>query len=231
MTTAPSRCSHHDDATFASLLDALLSEGEHLDDLVLHGDSTRVVRHLLGISLVGLLVHGLVVGCTAQHPFGVTWPHGSEPLIWVAPVALVGAFLLAIAVCLPSFYFYTRLAGLDVSFRVVAIQSLRVQARTSVLLLGLLPFYTAIVFAGELGLAVAPGTSVGLGMAMPFVVGLDGIRSLYRSFQRLVERLPMTHERRGNVVLRLVLCWGAVFSAVAPVALWRIAQGLDRLVA
>ena len=76
------------------------------------------------------------------------------------------------------------------------------------------------------------GTSVALvGVALPFLVGLSGVRSLYRSFKELLDKelVPITHERRGNFVLRLVICWCGVFSVVCPVALWRYIEFFAQL--
>lgn len=214
-----------------SFFELVLTEGEAMDDLVLDaGRLAGTLQKLVLLSLVGLMVYGAVVGLASGSADLPAWFTRGEPMIWM-PLAFGGAFLAAIAVCLPSFYFYTQLAGLDASFRVITAQSLRVQARTSVVLLGVLPFYAALALGTHLGFDLglgAEGVAV-LGMCLPFVVGIIGIAALYRSFRRLVGRLPITHERRGNIILRLVLAWGAVFSAVAPVALWRLGELLAQI--
>ena len=88
----------------------------------------------------------------------------------------------------------------------------------------------AIAFATELEMVggLSPLVFM-LGLVLPFGVGLAGIASRCRSIQRLIDRPPITHERRGRIMLRLVFCWGAVSSSVAPVALWRIHDGLYHL--
>jgi hypothetical protein len=68
-----------------------------------------------------------------------------------------------------------------------------------------------------------------LGMGAPFFVGLFGIVTLHRAFRDLLKVLPITHERRGKFLLRMVLCWGALFSVVAPVALCRLADVLSQV--
>jgi hypothetical protein len=65
-----------------------------------------------------------------------------------------------------------------------------------------------------------------LGVLLPFFVGLWGVAAVYRGFCHLAEHLPLTHRRRGNFLRRLVLAWGAVYTAIAPVALWRLGQAL-----
>ncbi len=228
---------HPDEGHFmtAALLDALLGDGEPLDDFVVDDDLRReAVPVLLAVGIFGLALFGLTVGAVAQY-------HGlapGTPLVWV-PVSLVVGFVTAIAIGLPSFYFYTQLAGLDASFRLVTAQALRKHARTSVLLLAMVPFYAAFALASVLDIAwidaVMTAVTLGqppetaalvVGFATPFLVGLAGMRSLYESFGRLVGRLPITHARRGNVLLRMLFMWGAVVSAIAPVAMYRTAEFL-----
>ncbi len=212
-------------------------------DLILRGQSrlTRVllderalpvaVQRLLALSLLGVGVHGLLVGIAAQL-LRVELPWGGplgHPVVWM-PLALVLAFVGGLCVCLPSFYFYTQLAGLDASFRLVTAQALRAQATTAVLLLGVAPFYAALVLGCVAG-AIADAPRVVLaGVALPFVVGLYGQRALYRGFGELSLVLPITHRRRGDFLKRMIVCWTVVYAAVAPVALVRLAQALAQLV-
>ncbi|MFZ5468743.1 MAG: hypothetical protein ACOZIN_04820 [Myxococcota bacterium] len=182
------------------------------------------LQRLLLLSLAGLLVHGLVVGFAAQ-VLEVSL-FGGHPVLWM-PLASMVSFLGALCVCLPSFYFYTQLSGLDASFRLVTGQALRAQATTSVLLLGALPFYVAWVLSCVLGLYSDAETVVQVGLFLPFGVGLFGVHALYRAFCDLAEHLPITHRRRGNFLRRMVLAWGAVYTVVAPVMLYRVSQGLS----
>jgi hypothetical protein len=190
-----------------------------------------VIQRLLALSVLGLSIHGLVVGLSAQllrgQALGDFYARGT-PAGWM-PLSFTFAFLGALCVCLPSFYFYTQLSGLDATFRLVTAQALRAQATTAVLLLGVLPFYAAWVLAHVvLGVGDA-GQALFFGMALPFVVGLAGVRAVYQGFCALAEHLPITHQRRGNFLRRMVLCWGAVYSAVAPVALYRLADALAQV--
>ncbi|HTV17675.1 MAG TPA: hypothetical protein VMG12_03365, partial [Polyangiaceae bacterium] len=83
------------------------------------------VRHLLGVSVAGTLLYGAMVGLVAQvsGPSAMEWL-GRWPVLTL-PLAFTGAFLGALAICLPSFYFYTQLSGVDASLRVVTGQALR----------------------------------------------------------------------------------------------------------
>ena len=209
-------------------------------DLILRGQShlTSVLRReedlpatmqkLLVLALLGLGIHGLVVGFAAE-ALGENLFAGAHghPTLWM-PIAFVLAFVGALCVCLPSFYFYTQLAGLDASFRLVTAQALRAQATTAVLLLGVTPFYAAVVLAGALGLIQSTSQVILVGLGIPFVVGLFGMRALYKGFCDLAQVLPITHQRRGDFLRRMVLCWAVVYTAVAPVALYRIAELLSQ---
>jgi hypothetical protein len=208
------------------MFELLLDDGQELDRVILDADNYQAtLRRLLLVSVLGLGGFAALVG--------LIWPSSGmpgaasavHPIIW-APVVLIGAFLTAKVVCLPSFYFYTQIAGLDAPFRVIVAQSLRVQARSSVVLLGVTPFYAALALASHIDVIGTGNTTVPamIGVALPFFVGLSGVRSLYRSFRRMVDELPITNESRVKFVMGLVLCWSAAFSAVAPVALYRYAE-------
>jgi hypothetical protein len=218
-----------------SLFDLVLRDPDALDALLL--DETQLRRALdgmLALALLGLLLHALTVGVAADLAQRAgdlpEWSLflGRHPELSL-PLALTGAFLTALGVCLPSFYFFTQLSGLDASFRLVTAQAVRVLARTSVLLLGVLPFFAACALSRTVFNLIPAAAVLQIGLGLPFVVGLFGIAALYRSFRSLVGILPLSHVRRGNFLLRMVLAWGAVFSAVAPVALCRFAEALARL--
>lgn len=190
-----------------------------------------VTQKLLLLSLLGLAVQGLVVGFAATFVMPGDWPewfHQGHPLLWM-PLSLMLAFVGALIVCLPSFYFYAQLSGLDASFRLVTAQALRAQATTSVLLLGVLPFYAAWVLASVLGFYGSYSAVISFGLWSPFVVGLFGVRAVYQAFSEMARHLPVTHVRRGNFVRRMVLAWGAVYSVVAPVALMRLVDELKQV--
>jgi len=209
-------------------------------DLILRGEARlhrlmrdeaglpEVIQKFLALSVLGLTIHGVVLGLAAEL-FGdapmLDWYQAGHPVVWM-PLAFIGAFLGALCICLPSFYFYTQLSGLDASFRLVTAQALRAQATMSVLLLGVLPFYAAWLLGTVVGVFDAQRTALFAGMCLPFLVGLLGIRAVYRGFCDLANHLPITHQRRGNFLKRLVLCWGGVYTVVAPVALYRLGEAL-----
>jgi hypothetical protein len=187
-------------------------------------DLRPTIRRMLLLAVLGLIVHSLAVA-TAIHFFKTPtgWLSGGNPFIW-APAAFVIAFIGTLLICLPSFWFYTQLAGLDASFRLCTAQALRAQATTSVLLLGVMPLYFAVALSAGLKLFVAPSTVIWIGFALPFVVGLFGIRAVYRGFNDLLGKIPITHPRRGDFISRMVILWGGLYTTIAPVALYRLIQ-------
>lgn len=220
------------DREVPGMFDLVLSDQARLDSLMLDDGRVRtVIEQLLALSVLGLVLTGVAVGVAAE---AITLPPHTPlrhlatgtAVLWM-PITAVAAFLGALSICLPSFYFYTQLAGIDASFRLVTAQALRAQATTSVLLLAALPVFLAVALANVV-VGVFSGAGVlWFGLLLPFVVGMFGIGSVYRSFTRLVTRLPKTHARRGAFVRRLVLAWGAVYTFVAPVAVYRIGEALS----
>ena len=211
-----------------NMFDLILRGREQLDEVL--RDDTQLpgaAQKLLLLSILGLAIHGVVLGLAALAlpPDSVdSFFRIGRPWLW-APLAFTGAFIGTLGICLPSFWFYTQLSGLDASFRLVAAQALRAQATTSVLLLGVLPFYAAYAMGAALHL-FSPGGVVIVGLWLPFAVGLFGVGALYKAFRSLAQHLPRTHVRRGNFLLRMVLCWAAVYSVIAPIALWSLASAL-----
>ena len=104
------------------------------------------LQKLLAVSVLGSMFYGIAVGLAAQflameNVVGA-WV-GRVPLLTL-PLALPSAFLLALMVCAQFLFLYPALRT-DASLRLITAQALRVQARTSVLLLGVVPVYAAVV--------------------------------------------------------------------------------------
>lgn len=240
----PARESNSTDETTeaTNFFEAMLTDDESVDDMVLDDSKlTATLHRLLALAVAGLLSYGLAVGAVleAYTAFELFPSISSTPAIWM-PLTLTGGFLAAMIICLPGFYFYTQLSGVDASFRLVTAQSLRVQARTSVILLGVMPFWVAWALTPFLDLELLrnafelplfePLLILLAGLGLPFLVGLFGLWSVYRSYRRLLDELPITHPRRGNFLLRMVLCWAVAMGCVTPVAMCRIGEFLVQVV-
>src|SRR6185436_14087290 len=101
-------------------------------------------------------------------------------------LALVLAYDLglvaATCLCLPSFYFFSLLVGVRFSVAQIVSQVMRSKAASAVVLVGILPIYVAVV----LGMVVFGAEEQVLegclyvGLALPFLAGLEGVRALYR---------------------------------------------------
>src|SRR5262245_7482275 len=128
-------------------------------------------------------------------------PLGSAVGVWLAYTV---GFTVATGICLPSFYFYALLAGVKVSWLQVTVLIMKGKASTSILLMGVLPIYVAVV----LGLSVfrAPDESLQLalylGLGLPFLAGLWGVRAIYRGFLGLADTLPPAWRCRRECFLR-----------------------------
>lgn len=141
--------------------------------------------------------------------------------------------LLAACVCLPSFYFYSLLAGVKMSWLQISSLVGKGTAANAVLLLGILPIYVALV----LGLVVlrAPAEhlqlTLKLGLLLPFLAGLWGLRSIYLGILDLGANLPPHWQSRRQCFLRrLTLSWAAVYTAVVPVMIYRLWESFADLV-
>ena len=221
-------------AKLPSAFDLILRGQKDLDAL-LENESNHapIIRRLLEIAVLGLAAQGFAVGLTAQ-----ILGSGSMFLfqnivvgptaLWM-PICFVVAFLGALSICLPSFYFYTQLSGLDASFRMVTAQALRTLATTSVFLFGILPIYLALGLTSIVTHSIAPDVVLICGFLSPFAVGLTGLIALYRGFKHLLTYLEITHRRRGDFLLKCLIAWSLVYTSVAPVALYRAVVAMSAL--
>jgi hypothetical protein len=135
----------------------------------------------------------------------------------------------ATGICLPSFYFFSLLAGVRMSMLQIVGQVVRCKASSAMVLVGILPIYVAIV----LGLVVfqAPTRALELclylGLILPFLAGLEGVRAIYRGVMGMAETLPPERRcRRECFLRRLTLSWAAVYTAVSPLMIYRVWQFL-----
>ena len=128
-------------------------------------------------------------GLVALVDASARWSDGTWANLTLAYVlGLVGAT----GVCLPSFYFYGLLAGVKLSMLQSAAHAVKCLAVTSVVLVGALPIYVAISLGMIVFSAPAEGIRwiIGPGLALPFVAGLWGVKTLFLGFADLAETLP-----------------------------------------
>ncbi len=151
-----------------------------------------------------------------------SWRNGSAVAL---PLAYCIGIVLAACVCLPSFYFFSLLAGVQMSWLQIVSVLGKGMAANAVLLLGILPIYVALA----LGLLVARAPdevlrwTLSIGLLLPFVSGLWGLRAVYQGIMDLSGTMPLGWQcRRRCFLRRLIFSWAAVYAAVLPVMIFRL---------
>jgi hypothetical protein len=221
--------------TTLGLAELLLKNPERVDQLnrdpSLQGE---LFPRLLLIGEAGFLVYSLVMVLlwnVAPIPAGDTLPLRLPPANWsdgtalALPVAYTLSILLASCVCLPSFYFYSLLAGVNMRFSDIVNLIAKGTAANAIMLLGVLPIYVA----GVLGFIVLEvraevlAWTLGLGLLLPFVSGVWGLWAIYQGVMNTVQVRPEPWRcRRGCFLRRLTLSWAAVYATVVPVMVYRL---------
>jgi hypothetical protein len=152
------------------------------------------------------------------------WSGGVAPTFSLWAAYTIG-MIAASGICLPSFYFFGLLAGVRLSFVQNVAHIVKGIGATSIMLVGLLPVYVAVALGLEVFGASDSwlGYSSYLGLAMPFIAGLWGVRSIHRGFVSLVDTIPEDQRYgRGRFLRRLTLAWAACYTAVTPVMIWTL---------
>jgi hypothetical protein len=137
-----------DDPSFRDMVEALLGRPRDMGNwLSTHGQGA-MVRFAL-VALVSLLLFGLVIGGFAK---------GTQ--LWAAPLKIAGGSLVAGAICFPSLFIFSTLAGGSFSFRQMRAVLAGVFALAGLLLLGFAPAIWVFAestdsygFVGTLGIA------------------------------------------------------------------------------
>ena len=202
-------------------LSAVLRAGDRLGD---------ALQKLLAISLIGFGVYAATIAAVL-HLSRVNG--GLNRFGWISllvsytigPIATLG-------VCLPSFYFYALLAGVQPSMLQVAVQSVRAITVTSVLLLGIMPLYLAVV----VGLYIIGGPqdsafiqSLTAGFLLPIFAGVYGVVTFYKGFVDLASTLPPQRRRtRARFLTRMALAQAGLYAFVMPVMIYTLLDSLSR---
>jgi hypothetical protein len=135
----------------------------------------------------------------------------------------VFGLIAASGVCLPSLYFYGLLSGIKPSMLDVLMQTLKAKAVSAVALVGILPIYAALALGFAIFELPQEHLVLWLGLVLPFIAGLYGVRSLYFGFARLAQQLPVECRfDRACFLRRLVVSWAAIYTAVTPVMIYTV---------
>jgi hypothetical protein len=216
------------------LVEVLLKEPARLDDLNrVEARQAELMPRLLAISLTSFALFGVALSLILHFTPKEAYPHRLLPIpevhLGTSSLALVGAYSLglvaATGLCLPSFYFFALLAGVKMRLSQIVSQVMCSKATTAIVLVGILPIYVAVVLGMVVFKAEAPllETCLYLGLALPFVAGLAGVRALYRGVSAMAETMsPEWRCRRACFLRRLTVSWAACYTAVSPVLIYRL---------
>ncbi len=188
-----------------------------------------LIPRLLALALLGFTIFGiaatLIVNLVSALPPWVPSSRWSDGTWASLSLGYVVGLVAATGVCLPSFYFYGLLAGAKLSMLQATAHAVKSLAVTAVVLVGALPIYVAVA----LGMIVfsAPADwmrwTIAVGLALPFLAGLWGVRSLYVGFTDLADTLPACRQaRRACFLRRLTLAWSVCYTTVTPVMIYWI---------
>jgi hypothetical protein len=216
------------------LVEVLLKDPDAADQL---GQRPEVQAELfprfLAIALASYLAYSLVMvlllNLSPAYPslFGLwlppaLWRGGTA---WTLPVAYTTSVVLAACICLPSFYFYSLLAGVRMGWLQIVNVVGKGTGANAIMLMGVLPIYLAAM----MGLVVFKAPSVVLeaslvfGLLLPFASGLWGLRTIYRGIMNLYgHQMCGEPGQRRCMLRRLTFAWAAVYTAVLPLMIYRL---------
>ena len=230
--------------TTLKLVELLLKDPGRLQQL--NRDPRRqgeLVPRFLLIAVAGYLVYSctmvlLLNVAPAADPGPVPLP--LPPARWgdgsalALPLAYTLSIVLASCVCLPSFYFYSLLAGVRITWLQIVGLITRATGYNGVILLGVVPIYVALMM-GLIIFAAPPEYvrwSEAVGLALPLAAGLWGLRAIHRGIADLAADMPPAWRcRRECLLRRLTLAWAAVYTAVLPVMIYRLWEYAARALA
>ena len=227
------------DLSLLGLVELLLKDPERLDALGRQEPrQAELMPRFLAIALASFTLFAVSLLMILHFAPAAAYPHQALPvpparLSDGSGLAVVLAYDLglvaATCLCLPSFYFFSLLAGMRLSFAQILGQVMRSKATGAVVLVGILPIYVAVVlgmvvFRADVEVLEACLT---LGLLLPFVAGLAGLRALYRAVSGMADTLPEERRcRRACFLRRLTLSWAACYTAVSPVLIYRLWESL-----
>lgn len=221
-----------EEVSILGLLELMLKDRGRVEELLRDTENQRrMVPRFLALGLIGFAIYGiaLTVVLGAVEATWRFWPAHVPAAHWNDRSAanLTLAYALGViasnGICLPSFYFYGLLAGVRSTMLGVTAHALKGLAATSVALVGVLPIYVA----GALAVVVFPvhrpaiQSCLALGLLLPFLAGLWGVRSLYEGFMKLGDTI-CAERREGRTCLlrRLLLAWCVCYTAVTPLTVY-----------
>jgi hypothetical protein len=224
------------DHSTVALVELMLKNPQGLDGLVRdNARQAELIPRFLAISLVGFTIYGLAATVMLNAAVGLgtagAWPRGIPSARWGSSslanltIAYAIGLVAATGVCLPSFYFYGLLAGVKPTMLGVLTHAMKGKSVAAVTLVGILPIYVAVVLGMIVFHLPSAWTQLTLygALALPFIAGLNGVRSLYVGFMGLTDTLRPEHRcQRECLLRRLTGAWSACYTAVTPLMVYTI---------
>lgn len=228
--------------TTTGVIEMLLKNREGLNELLRHEDRQReLIPRLMAVALAGFFAYGIIatgILNAFQIRTGYWLPHlpaarWNDFSIGNLALSYTLGLIAANGICLPSFYFYGLLAGIQTTMLSVTAHALKGMAAGAVALVGLLPIYVA--FALTALVFPFPWTMGGqivwtvIGLALPFIAGIWGAVNLYQGFVGLADTMSSKRRcERECFLRRLIFAWVGCFTFVTPVviySLWDLLSG------
>jgi hypothetical protein len=222
-------------ATVLGLVEVLLKEPVRSDRLHrAEGLQAHLIPRFLAIALGSNLLFALAMlvilnaAPAASYPERLLampragWHDGSG---WGMVAAYLIGLIAAACICLPSFYFFALLAGVRMTMLQIAGQVVRCNATSALALFGILPIYVAVILGLIIFKAPTEFLEYGLylGLVLPFIAGLEGVRAIYRGVLSMADTLPLAcRQERLCFFRRLTFSWALCYTAVAPVMIYRL---------
>ncbi len=225
------------DYSILGLVELLLKSPSRLD-AVMNGDERKPIQMIprfLGIALASYLLFCIamivILNTAPAAAYPAREPLPAPPADWSngSALGMLLAYTIGLVattcICLPSFYFFGLLAGVRLTMLQVVGQVVRSKASAAIVLVGILPIYVAVVLGLIVFQAQAPFLQywLYLGLILPFIAGLEGVRSIYLGVRAMAVTLPAERRYRRECFLRrLTLSWSAVYTLVAPVMIYQL---------
>lgn len=212
------------------IVELILKNPERLETAVRDpAAQPALLTRLLAVALTGFTLFGftaaLVLSLAEGDWYLLPEFSGSPRQVVAVVLAYDLGLVAAIGVCLPSFWFYTLLAGIRVTMLETAVQGLKCLAVTSVAAVGMLPVIFSITL-GTIVFDVPDGVreaALLILAVLPFLTGLMGVATLFRGFEAHADEIPEAlGKHRVFFLRRLLVSWAGVYTAVTPVMIWTL---------
>jgi hypothetical protein len=216
------------------VVELLLKNRTRLDQLLRdEREQRKLIPQLLAVAVIGFAIYGVVATIVLNGlgaTYGIWWnwvpaAHSADRSVGNLLLAYTIGLIAANGVCLPSFYFYSLLAGVRTSMLSVAAQAAKGMAAGAIALVGILPIYMALALSAIV-FNTAPSlveSWVMLGLALPFFAGVWGATCLYEGFVGLADTIPAAcRTDRTCFLRRLILAWCGCYTLVTPLMIYTL---------